>query len=145
MNRRITASLLLYLSAALVLIGGCYDLLVQAPPAHHLTYLESAAEELDPRVVTLMTALLRALGGALLGLGLAAMVLIRCGIFRGHDWAALALALMIGTSEGVNALQMYRVGSPYWAPLGFIGLMLLGLVLSYWPFPVFKASAGPTR
>ena len=137
MIRRTVALALLYLSATLVLVGGCYDLLVPSPPPHHLAFLGVSAQEIDSQTATLLSALLRALGGALIGVGIAAMILINRGICRGHGWATVTLVLLIGVTEGINAVQMYRVGSPYWAPLAFIGLLILGVVLSYVPSRVF--------
>ena len=138
MIRRSAALVLLYLSATLVLAGGCYDLLVPSPPPHHLDFLGVSQDEIDPRAVSLLAALLRALGGALIGVGIGALFLINRGISRGHGWAAAALILLIGVTEGVNAVQMYGVGSPYWAPLTFIGLLFVGVALSYVPSRVFQ-------
>ena len=139
MIRRRAALVLLYLSATLVLVGGCYDLLVPSPPPHHLAFLGVSQEEIDPRTASLLSALLRALGGSLIGVGIGALVLINRGICRGHGWATVAVILLIGVTEGVNAVQMYGVGSPYWAPLTFIGLLILGVALSYVPSRVFRA------
>ena len=75
----------------------------------------------------------------MIGVGITALILINRGICRGHEWATVALVLLIGVTEGINAVQMYRVGSPYWAPLTFIGLLILGVVLSYVPSRVFPA------
>jgi hypothetical protein len=35
-------------------------------------------------------------------------------------------------SEGINSYQMARFGSPFYAPLTFIGMMLVGVGL-VWP------------
>ena len=63
------AQILLYLSAVLILVGGLYDLLTPSPPPHHLAFLGVSAQEFDPRTASLLSALLRALGGALIGVG----------------------------------------------------------------------------
>lgn len=69
-SRRRAAQILLYLSAVLILVGGLYDLLTSSPPPHHLAFLGVSAQELDPRTASLLSALLRALGGALIGVGI---------------------------------------------------------------------------
>jgi hypothetical protein len=38
--------------------------------------------------------------------------------------------LLVVPSEGINAISMCRVGSPFYAPLGFIALVLLGVLLA---------------
>ena len=50
--------------------------------------------------------------------------------------------LMVGLTEGINAVQMHSVGSPYWAPLTFIALLLAGAALSHVPNDVFGAPRG---
>lgn len=137
MIRRRAAQALLYLTATLVLLGGLYDLLAPVPQPHHLSFLGVSAHELDPRTASLLSALLRALGGALIGVGVAALVLINRGVCRGHGWATVTLVLLIGISEGINAVQMYSVGSPYWAPLAFIALLLGGVALAHLPSKAF--------
>jgi hypothetical protein len=37
--------------------------------------------------------------------------------------------VLVGVSEGINASQMARFGSPYYAPLMFVGLLLIGIGL----------------
>ena len=137
MIRRRAAQVLLYLTATLVLLGGFYDLFAPAPPPHHLAFLGVTAQELDPRAASLLSALFRALGGALIGVGVGALVLINRGVCRGHGWATVTLVLLIGLTEGINAVQMYSVGSPYWAPLAFIALLLAGVALAHLPSDVF--------
>ena len=66
------------------------------------------------------------------------MFLINGPFRRGENWSAIALVTVVGLAEGVNSVQMYRVDSPYWAPLIFIGLIVLGLALAYVPFSTFK-------
>ena len=39
------------------------------------------------------------------------------------------LLILIGVSEGINASQMWRFGSPYYAPLAFVALAVVGVML----------------
>lgn len=140
-SRRRAAQILLYLSAVLILVGGLYDLLTPSAPPHHLAFLGVSAQELDPRTASLLPALLRALGGALIGVGVGSLILINRGVCQGHRWATVALVLMVGLTEGVNAGQMHSVGSPYWAPLTFICLMTIGAALAHVPTNIFPTTS----
>jgi hypothetical protein len=120
---------LLYVAGSLVIAGSMYDLFVPTVPSTHLAYLGSTPATMDPRFATLDLGLLRALGGCLLAIGATALVLVHSPIRRGERWAMLALVMLVGVSEGINSYQMARFGSPYYAPLTFVGLMLVGVVL----------------
>jgi hypothetical protein len=41
----------------------------------------------------------------------------------------VTLVLLVGLSEEINASQVIRFGSPFYAPLTFLGLMLVGVGL----------------
>jgi hypothetical protein len=120
---------LLYVAGGLVIAGSMYDLFVPTVPANHLAYLGLTAATLDPKFAALDLGLLRALGGCLLAIGATALVLLHGPIRRGERWAMLALMMLVGVSEGINAFQMTRFGSPYYAPLTFVGLIVVGVGL----------------
>ncbi len=40
--------------------------------------------------------------------------------------------MLVGVSEGINSYQMARFGSPFYAPLTYVGIMLIGAGL-VWP------------
>jgi hypothetical protein len=120
---------LLYLAGSLVIAGSMYDLFVPAVPANLLAYQGVTQTTIDPRVAALDLGLLRALGGCLLAIGATALVLVHGPIRRGEGWAMFALVMLVGVSEGINASQMIRFGSPFYAPLTFVGLMLVGIGL----------------
>ena len=137
MLRARLALVVLNLSAILVLLGASYDLLTPSLPAQQLVFLGVAENQLDPRTAQLVLALLRALGGCLTAIGIGTLFLVNYGVRRGRNWAAIAVLVMIGMAEGLNSVQMYRVGSPFWAPLIPVGLTVLGVVLAYVPSPAF--------
>jgi len=112
-------------AAALVVLGGCFDMLLPAIPANLLHYL--GIGNASPQLSSLLLGLLRALGGCLLTIGVTALVIINGPLKRGERWARWTLLLLIGLSEGINASQMWRFGSPYYFPLGFIALTVIGL------------------
>jgi hypothetical protein len=116
-------------AAALVILGGCFDMLIPAVPSNLLGYLGIGRADLSPQLSSLLLGLLRALGGCLLAIGLAALLIVNGPLKRGERWAAWALLLLIGVSEGINASQMWRFGSPYYGPLSFVVLTALGLFI----------------
>jgi hypothetical protein len=121
------ARILLEISAALITLGGLYDLFVPRLPLNLALICGD-----NQQASRLVRELLRALGGALTAIGLAVFVLVA---FPGPTLppATLALVLLLVLpAEGVNALAMRRVGSPFYIPLGFIALTLLGVFLA-WP------------
>lgn len=127
--RRTIGMGLLYVAGSLVIVGSMYDLFVPTVPANLLAYQGVTQASIDPRVAALDLGLLRALGGCLLAIGAMALVLVHGPIRRGERWAMLALLMLVGVSEGINASQMIRFGSPFYAPLTYIGIMLVGIGL----------------
>ena len=125
------ALILLNAGATLVNVGGGYDLFVPSLPGHLETFLGAATDELDGRVAALLLGLLKALGGCLIAVGITTVVLINGPFRRGERWASAAILGLVGIAEGINAFQMYQVDAPFWAPLGFIALVVLGVVLDH--------------
>ncbi len=128
MRRKIGMGLL-YVTGSMVIAGSLYDLFVPTVPANLLAYQGVTQATIDPRDADLDLGLLRALGGCLLAIGATALVLVHGPIRRGERWAMLALVMLVGVSEGINASQMIRFGSPFYAPLTFVGIMLVGVGL----------------
>lgn len=116
-------------AAVLVMLGGCYDMLMPAVPSNLLSYLEVTKAEMSPHLSSLLLGFLRALGGCLLAIGITALLIINGPVRRGERWAAWTLLILIGLSEGINASQMWRFGSPYYAPLAFVALTVVGVML----------------
>ena len=137
-NRRRFSLALLNVSALLVVAGGLYDVLTPSVPSHELEYLHSMGEGPGPASVMLFRELLRALGGALIGVGVSLLALVNLPFRRGERWAAWTIGVVIVASEGINAIGIARIGGPFWAPLTFVTLALLVLGLAYVPFPVFE-------
>jgi len=136
--RRRLSLALLNASALLVVVGGLYDVLTPGVPSHEIEFLRSMGEQPGPASLRLFRELLRALGGALIGVGVGMFALVNLPFRRGERWAAWTIGVLICASEGINAVGMARVGGPFWAPLTFVLLALLGLAVAYVPFPVFE-------
>lgn len=127
--KRKVGLMILNCAAALVLLGGCFDMLMPAVPANLLSYLGMARADLSPQVSSLLLGLLRALGGCLLAIGITSLLIINGPLKRGERWASWALLILIGISEGINASQMWRFGSPYYGPLAFVALTVVGVLI----------------
>ncbi|WP_433967413.1 hypothetical protein [Tunturiibacter gelidiferens] len=111
-------------AGSLIALGGLYDVFVPRLPANLAVVCGG-----DPRSSRLVRELLRALGGALVGIGVSVVVL--AGRLGAEERALLKLLilLLVLPSEGVNAFGMFRVGSPYYVPLGLIVITLVGLAM----------------
>lgn len=125
--KRNAALAMLNCAAAFVLLGGCADMLMPAVPSNWLTYVGIARADLSANLSALLLGLLRALGGCLLAIGITAVLIVNGPLKRGERWAPCGLLILIGLSEGINASQMWRFGSPYYVPLAFVALTAAGL------------------
>lgn len=125
--------MLLNLAGVLVIAGASYDLLVPSVPANHLAYLGAATEGLDPRYAELDLAMLRAIGGCLLAVGVTTIILANGPARRGEAWSLVTVALLVGVAEGNNAYRMYAFHSPWYGPLGFAVLAIVGAALAMPP------------
>ena len=133
MNRRTVGLALLNAGGVLVIAGALYDLLVPSVPANHLAYLGVATHQLEPRYAELDLAMLRSIGGCLLAVGVTTLILANGPVRRGERWSCLAVALLVGLAEGNNAYRMYEFGSPWYGPLGFAVLAIVGAALAMPP------------
>ena len=127
--KRKTALAILNCAGALVILGGCFDLLVPSVPSNLLAYLQVAKADMAGTLSSLLLGFLRALGGCLLAIGITALLIINGPLKRGEKWASWALLILIGISEGINASQMWRFGSPYYGPLAFVATTVVGLMI----------------
>jgi hypothetical protein len=119
------AIITLDISAALIASGGLYDVFTPRLPAN---LRERCGHNEEAQ--TLVRALLRALGGCLVAIGIAVAVLANGPVLRGERWGLLLVLVLVVPSEGLNAAGMRRVSSPYYFPIGFILLTVAGIVLA---------------
>ncbi len=143
MSRRTVGLILLNLAGVLVIAGALYDLLVPSVPANHLTYL-GVPDRLDPRYAELDLAMLRSIGGCLLAVGVTTLILANGPIRCGEVWARVAVAILVGVAEGNNSYRMYEFGSPWYGPLGFAVLAVVGAALATAPRRARGDEAGPS-
>ena len=128
-NRSNVGLKILNFAAALVMLGGCFDMLMPAVPSNLVAYLGVTQTDVSPQLSLLLLGLLRALGGCLVAIGIVGLLIINGPLKRGERWASMALLVLFGLSEGINASQMWRFGSPYYLPIAFVALMALGVML----------------
>lgn len=130
MSLRPVGLAILNVAGVLVIVGALYDLFVPSVPPNHLAYVGAADGRLDSRYAALDLAMLRSIGGCLLGIGLTTLVLTNGPIRRGESWARVTVAILVGVAEGNNAYRMYPFDSPWYGPLGFAVLTIAGAALA---------------
>ena len=123
----IVSKFLLEFAATLVTLGGLYDLLAPKLPANL-----SAVCQGNPKATKLARELLRALGGALVAIGLTVGAMAAGLRFQDQRSTLILILLLVLPAEGINSLCMYRVGSPYLFPMAFALLTVVGAILA-WP------------
>ena len=141
MNRQKIGRIMLNVAGVLVILGALYDLVVPSVRANHLAYLGAKADRLDPRFAELDLAMLRSIGGCLLAVGVSTIVLANGPVRRGERWSLWTAVLLVGLAEGNNAYRMFPFKSPWYGPLGFVVLALVGVVLA---MPPGRGSPGQT-
>ncbi len=129
MSRRTFGLVLLNIAGVMVILGAMYDLFVPSVPQNHVAYLGATDEPLEPKYAELDLALLRSIGGCLLAIGATTLVLTNGPVRRGETWARFTVAILVGVSEGNNAYRMFPFDSPWYGPLGFAVLAVVGAVL----------------
>jgi hypothetical protein len=126
-KRRTPASIrVAQLGGALMMLGGAGDIAVRTVLPNHRELLAAAAT-VPATAEHLVLALLHALGGALVACGLAVILLLREAHRSERTELALWAALVALLAEGMNAMGMYRTGSPLFPfPLTFLLLVVGG-------------------
>ena len=101
------AIITLDISAAFITLGGFYDVFTPRLPPN---LLGRCGENQDAQV--LVRALLRALGGCLVAIGIAVAILANGPVRDDQRWSLILVLLLVVPSEGLNALGMWRVSAP---------------------------------
>lgn len=114
--------IILETAATLITLGGLYDLFVPRLPPN----LGAICKDND-EAEKLVRELLRALGGALVAIGITVAVLVAVSGQQISQLTLLVILLLVIPSEAINALCMYRVGSPYYFPLALVLLTLIAV------------------
>ena len=117
------------IAAALVIAGSLYDLCVPTVPANHFRYVGDLPPAMRSRLAQIDLAMLRSIGGCLLAIGIACLLLVNRPVRRGDRLALLVVVLLIVLAEGNNAYRMYPFASPWYGPLSFAILGIVGALL----------------
>jgi hypothetical protein len=128
-HRRVYGLVILNIAAALVIVGSLYDLGVPMVPPNHLSYVGDLPPAARSRFAQIDLAMLRSIGGCLLAIGVACLLLVNGPVRRGNGLALIVVVLLIGMAEGNNAYRMYPFASPWYGPLSFAILGIVGAVL----------------
>ena len=91
-------------------------------PAIHIACLGVHDGRLDPRYAELDLALLRAMDGCLLAVGVTALALTNGPVRRGEGWARVAVAVLVGVAQGNDPYRMYPLDARWHGRLGFAAL-----------------------
>jgi hypothetical protein len=121
------ARIVLNSAAALIVLGGLYDLLTPKLPPN----LSAICGD-NARAKKLVRELLRGLGGSLVAVGATVAALVNTSTPQSLHHTLLLILLLVVPAEGINSLSMRKVGSPFYIPLGFLLLTVLGVLLA-WP------------
>jgi len=109
--------ILLQIAAYLVLLGGMADLampfFIHSLPEAHAKYLRLNNEDVSLELISLDHALIRAIGGCLVAIGIGMITIIYNALKVQTKTVIIALLLMIATGEGINTSQMLLIHSPY--------------------------------
>jgi hypothetical protein len=120
------ARVVLNSAAALIVLGGLYDLLTPKLPPN----LAAICGDND-RARKLVRELLRALGGSLVAVGSTVAVLVNTSTLETVHRHLLLILLLVIPAEGINSYSMRKVGSPFYVPLAFLLLTILGVALAW--------------
>jgi hypothetical protein len=120
------ARIVLNIAAALIALGGLYDLLTPRLPPN----LAAICGDND-RARKLVRELLRALGGSLVAIGATVAALVNTASPGTTHRNLLLILLLVVPAEGINSWSMRKVGSPFFVPLSFLLLTVLGVVLAW--------------
>jgi hypothetical protein len=119
--------IILEIAAGLITAGGLIDVFTPNLPSNLVMICgtNEAAQKLARE-------LLRALGGALIAVGATTAYLVATSGADPDPSTLVLILLLVVPAELINAISMFRVGSPFYFPLAFASLALLGATL-WWP------------
>jgi hypothetical protein len=119
--------IILELAAGLITAGGLYDVFTPRIPSN-LKKICGATESAQK----LTRELLRSLGGSLAAIGVAVGYLVIVSGPNPDPSVLVLVLLLVLPAELMNSICMFRVGSPFYFPLGFVLMTILGVAL-WWP------------
>jgi hypothetical protein len=124
----------LIITGYFVLLGGLFDIAMtfysSTLPTAHLSYLKLNDEVVPVELKSLHKALLGAIGGCLIAIGLGTLTIVHIGIKSAPKPSIIRILSMITIAEGINAIQLYLISSPYFVfPLLCVTLTWVGTLI----------------
>src|ERR1700759_813496 len=113
-------------AAALIVLGGLYDLLTPKLPPNLIAICGD-----NHRAQKLVRELLRALGGSLVAIGATVAALVNTSTPATTHRNLLLILLLVIPAEGFNSFSMRKVGSPFFIPLAFLLIAIVGVALAW--------------
>jgi hypothetical protein len=68
----------------------------------------------------------------LIAVGIAIAVLANSTALVSRNGALALVLMLVIPSEGINSIAMYRAGSPYYIPAGFLTLAVASALVAFW-------------
>ena len=121
------ARIILNTAATCIMLGGLYDLFTPKLPPNLVAICGD-----NIRARKLVRELLRALGGSLFAIGATVAALVNTSTPETLHGTLLLILLLVVPAEGINSISMRKVDSPFFIPLAFLLLTVLGVALA-WP------------
>jgi uncharacterized protein YjeT (DUF2065 family) len=116
--------ILLEVAGVLITAGGLYDVFTRRLPSN----LKKMCGETEG-AHRLTRELLRSLGGSLIAIGAAVAYLVLASGPNPDPAVLVVVLLLVLPAELMNAICMFRVGSPFYFPLAFALITILGVAL----------------
>ena len=123
-SNSMSVRIILNIAGALIALGGMYDVVTPGLPPNLRERCGTALT-----ACTVVRELLRALGGCLVAIGAAVIILANFAAKDRAAWPLWLILVLVVPPEGLNAFGMRRVGSPYLIPLAFAALAIAGVSL----------------
>jgi hypothetical protein len=123
---------LLYLSSALMFVGGLGDQFIWQYLDVHLDYLGNPPDNvLLNKSESLSMLMLHSAGGGLMSTGIAMFALTHFGVRSSQPWALWTILIIAFISQGINGYGMFSAGSYYWYPLIVLFVTFIGFIITY--------------
>ena len=123
------AIIVLYISSALMFIGGLGDQFINQFLDVHLKYLGNPEiSDLFKKAESLSMLMLHSAGGGLMSAGVSMFALTHFAIKKNQQWAKWTFLIVAWIAQGINGFGMYSAGSHYWYPILVLGLATLGII-----------------
>ena len=117
------------ISCVFMILGGLSDMIYPSMAegllSHHAQFIDISSDNVTPNLILLDHALIRALGGLLIGLGMTGFWLLKSQKTHPNKHAVWAVVIAISIGEGNNAYQMLLIETSFFLFPAFVVVMTL--------------------